>query len=264
MCTKGSTTSQACLPHSTGAPPTSPSQHLRCAFCSFTPSQAARFPTSARRSPPLCPAWPEPLAHARLARPVLRLTPSSSSHQASPPPFDHPSRLKDAANAVAASREQSKQAAFVLSPGSPAAFNASVQPFGVFTAAVEPVIRSRRRSELAAAPSPTPHSSPNAKPVTAASAVPQPSARAAPAVAPPQTREHARPHAPLPSPDFPFSTERVAAPISPAGAAASSTPAPGPATHPIALSRAEYHARYAATHPPRGQKCEKRPKQATS
>ena len=38
-----------------GAPATSPSQHLRCAFRSFAPRQAARFPTSAQRSPPLCP-----------------------------------------------------------------------------------------------------------------------------------------------------------------------------------------------------------------
>ena len=35
-------------------------------------------------------------------------TPSSSSHQASPAPFGHPSRLTDAANAVAASHERSQ------------------------------------------------------------------------------------------------------------------------------------------------------------
>ena len=70
--------------------------------------------------------------------------PSSSSHQASFAPFGHPSRLTDAANAAAASREQSQQAALVLSPGSVAALNASLQPLGVFTAAIEPVSRSRR------------------------------------------------------------------------------------------------------------------------
>ena len=83
--------------------------------------------------------------------------PSSSSHQASPAPFGHPSRLTDAANA-AASHEQSQQAALVLFPGSPAALNASLQPLGVFTAAVELVIRSRRRSGPAAVPFPAPYS----------------------------------------------------------------------------------------------------------
>ena len=115
---------------------------------------------------------------------------SNSSYQASPAPFGHPSRLTDAANAAAASREQSQQAALVLSPGSFAALNASLQPLGVFTAAVEPVSRSRRRSGPAAAPSLAPHSSPHVQPVSIAIASPQPSARAAPAVAPPQPSEH--------------------------------------------------------------------------
>ena len=125
--------------------------------------------------------------------------PSSSSLQASPAPFGHPSRLTDAANAATASREQSQQAALVLSPGSPAALNASLQPLGVFTAAVEPVSRSRRRSGPAAAPSPASHSSTHVQPVTAAAVVPKPSARAAPPVAPPQPSEQACSHAPPPS-----------------------------------------------------------------
>ena len=167
---------------------------------------------------------------------------SSSSRQASPAPFGHPSRLTDTANVATASLEQSQQSALVLSPGSPAALNASLQPLGAVTAAVEPVSRSRRRSGPAAAPSPTSHSSPHVQPVTAAAAVPQPSARAAPAVAPPQPSKQARLHAPPLPPDSSSVTERVTAFIPPAGAAASSTPAPGLATHPIALSREEYHA----------------------
>ena len=163
--------------------------------------------------------------------------PSSSSHQASPAPFGHPSRLTDAANAAAKSREQSQQAALVLFLGSPAALNASLQPLGVFTAAVEPVSRSRRRSGPAAAPSPASHLSPHVQPVTAATAVPKPSARAAPAVAPPQPSEQARSTAPFPPPDSSSDIERAAASISSAGAAASSTLAPCPATHPIAFSR---------------------------
>ena len=147
----------------------------------------------------------------------------------------------------------------MLSPGSPAALNASLQPLGVFTAAVEPVSRSRRRSGPAAAPFPAPHSSPHVQPVTAAAALPRPSARAAPAVAPPQVSEQARLHALPPPPDSFSANERAASSIPPAVAAAISTPAPGPATHSIALSREEYHARYAATHPPRGQKCGKMP-----
>ena len=45
----------------------------------------------------------------------------------------------------------------MLSFGSPAALNASLQALCVFTAAVEPVSRSRRRSGPAAAPSPAPY-----------------------------------------------------------------------------------------------------------
>ena len=152
----------------------------------------------------------------------------------------------------------------MLSPGSPVALNASLQPLGVFTAAVEPVNRSRRRSGPAAAPFLAPHSPPHVQPFTAAAAVPQPSARAAPAVAPPQPSKQARSHAPPPPPDSSSVAERAAASIPLAGAAVSSTPAPGPITHLIALSRDEYHARYAATHPTRGQKCGKTPTPASS
>ena len=176
---------------------------------------------------------------------------STSSHQASPAPFGHPSRLTDVLNFDVASRKQSQQATLVLSFGSPAALNASLQPLGVFTAAVVPVSRSRRRSRPSAAPFPASHLSQHVQPVTAATAVPQPSARVASAVVPPQPSEQARSHAPPPLPDSSFTTKSAAAFILPAGAAASSTPAPCPATHPIALSHAEYHARYAATHPPR-------------
>ena len=45
---------EACPPHSTGAPLTSPSHPLRYACLSFAPRQAAHSPTSARRSLPLC------------------------------------------------------------------------------------------------------------------------------------------------------------------------------------------------------------------
>ena len=92
----------------------------------------------------------------------------------------------------------------------------------------------------------------------------QPSTRATPAVAPPQPSEQARLNVPPPPLDLSSATESAAAPILPAGAAASSTSAPGPATHPITLSREEYHARYVATHSPRGQKCGKTPTPATS
>ena len=163
--------------------------------------------------------------------------PSSSSHQASPAAFGHPSRLSDAANAVAVSRERSQQAALKLFFDSPAAFDISLQPFNAFTAAVEPVSRSRCRSGPAAAPCPASHSSPHVQPVTAAAAVPQPSARAALAVAPPQPSEQVRSHATPPPPDSSSATERAATSIPAAGAAARSTPVPGGATHPIALSR---------------------------
>ena len=152
----------------------------------------------------------------------------------------------------------------MLSLCSPAALNSSLQPLGVFIAAVDPVIRSHRQSGPAADPFPAPHSPPHVQPVTVAGAVPQTSARAAHAVVPPQPSEQARPQAPLPPPDSSSDTERAATPIPTAVAAASSTPAPGLAPHPIALSRAEYHARSAPTHPPRGQKCGKAPTPPTS
>ena len=97
---------------------------------------------------------------------------SSSSHQASPAPFGHPSRLTDTANAVAASRERSQQAALMLFSDSPAAFDISLQPFNAFTAAVEPAVHTRRQSGPAAVPSPSPHSPPHVQPVTAAAAAP--------------------------------------------------------------------------------------------
>ena len=74
------------------------------------------------------------------------LAPSTSPHQASPAPFGHPSRLTDAANAVAASRERSQQAALTLFADSPVALDISLQPFNVFLAAVEPAIYTNRRS----------------------------------------------------------------------------------------------------------------------
>ena len=121
--------------------------------------------------------------------------PSSWSHQASPAPFGHPSRLTDAANAVAAFRERSQQAALMLFSDSPAALDISLQPFNAFTAAVEPTVPTRRQSKPAAVPYPSPHSPPHVQPVKAAAAVPQPLARAAPAVAPPQPIEQKRSHA---------------------------------------------------------------------
>ena len=48
---------------------------------------------------------------------------STSPHQVSPTPFGHPSRLTDAANAVAASRERSQQATLTLFSDSPAAIS---------------------------------------------------------------------------------------------------------------------------------------------
>ena len=87
--------------------------------------------------------------------------PSSSLHQASPTPFRHPSRLTDAANAVAASRERSQQAALMLFSDSPSALDISLQPFNAFKAVVEPVVYTRRQSGLAAVPTPSPHSPPH-------------------------------------------------------------------------------------------------------
>ena len=127
-------------------------------------------------------------------------TPSSSSHQASPAPFGHPSRLTDAANFVAASRARSQQAGLTLFADSPAVLGISLQPFNAFTAAVEPAVHTRRRSGPAAVSSPSPHSPPHVQPVTAAAAAPQPLARAAPAFAPPQPSEQIRSHSPFPLP----------------------------------------------------------------
>ena len=115
--------------------------------------------------------------------------PSTSPHQASPAPFGHPSRFTDAANAVAASRERSQQAALTLFSDSPAALDISLHPFNAFMAAVEPAVHTRRQSGPAAVPSFSPHSPPHVQLVTAAAAVPQPLARAAPTVAPPQPSE---------------------------------------------------------------------------
>ena len=98
--------------------------------------------------------------------------PSSSSHQASPAPFGHPSRLTDAANAVTASRKRSQQAALTLFSDSPAALDISLQPFNAFTAAVEPAVHTRLQTGPAAVPSPSPHSPPHVQPVKAAAAVP--------------------------------------------------------------------------------------------
>ena len=246
--------------------------HRRHRFCTLFGTRASLLPPARQHGPPhphsalhhSAPAWPETLATPDWQGLFSGSAPSISPLQASPVPFGHPSRLTDVANAAATSREQAQQAALVLSPGSPAALDDSLQPLGLSTAAVEAVSRSRRRSGPAAALSPAPHSSPHVQPFTDATAEPQPSARAAPAVVPPQPSEQARPHAFLPSLDSSSATECAAASILPAGAAASSTPAPGPATHPIALSREEYHARYAATHPTRRQKCGKTPTPATS
>ena len=65
----------------------------------FRPRQAARSPTTAQRCPPVCPTWSEPLAHARLARPVLRLSPvelvtSSLGCAVRPPLATHRSRKR--------------------------------------------------------------------------------------------------------------------------------------------------------------------------
>ena len=185
-CTTRSTTSLVCPPHSTGVPPTFISQHQRCAYHSFARRKAARSPYlhSALHysAPPGLNISVMPGSQGQFSGSA----PSSSSHQTSPAPFGHPLRLTVAANGAAASREQSQLAAFVLPPGSSAAHNASLQPLGVFKAAFEPVIRSRRRSGPVAAPLPAPNLPPHVQPVTAAAAVPQPSARVAPAVAPPQ------------------------------------------------------------------------------
>ena len=263
FCTTRSITLETCPPHNIGAPPTSHSYPLRYACFSFNPRQAARSPTSEQRFPLLCPR----LALTSRSRPARKFSGSAlstSPHQASPAPFVHHSRLTDAANAVAVSRKRSKQAALMLFSDSPAALDSSLQPLNAYTAAVKPVVNTRRRSGPAAARSPAPHSPPHVEPVTVAAAVPQPSARAAPAVAPPQPSKQARLHAPPPFLDSSFAIECAVGFILPAGAAESSTPAPGPATHPIALSREEYHAWYEATYPTRGEKFGKTPTPATS
>ena len=104
---------------------------------------------------------------ARVIHPLnLSLTPGSqgqfsgSVSSTSPAPFGHPSRLTDATNAVAASRERSQQAALTLFSDSPAALDISLQPFNAFTAAVELAVHTRRQSGRAAVPSPSPHSPP--------------------------------------------------------------------------------------------------------
>ena len=102
------------------------------------------------------------------------LAPSTSPHQTSPAPFGHPSRLTDAANAVAASRERSQQAALTLFADSPAALDISLQPFNALTAAVEPAVHTRHRYGPAAVPSPSPHLPPHVQFITATAALPQP------------------------------------------------------------------------------------------
>ena len=83
------------------------------------------------------------------------------------------------------------------------------------------------------------------------------------AVVTPQAAAQAPSHA-TPSPlDSNPSPDRAEASLPPANDAAKSTRAPGPAFRPIALSRAEYHAHYAASHPPRGRKNESVPAHAT-
>ena len=80
---------------------------------------------------------------------------------------------------------------------------------------------------------------------------------------PPQVGAQALSHATRFPLDFNPSLDRAKAFLPPAGAAANSTPAPGTAPHHIAPSRTEYHAHYAASHPPRGRKNESVPASAT-
>ena len=78
------------------APPGSTLPHIRTALSTTLP-------------PPGLNLSLNPGSHGQFARSA----PLSLSHQASPVPFGHFSRLTDAANAAAASREQSQQAALV-------------------------------------------------------------------------------------------------------------------------------------------------------
>ena len=69
------------------------------------------------------------------------------------------------------------------------------------------------------------------------------------------------PHARLPSPN---TQSRTLDPPPLAGAAVSSTPAPGSSRHPLALSRAEYHALYAETHQKQRRRSVNAPEPTTS
>ena len=190
-------------------------------------------------------------------------TRASSSHQASPAPFGNPSHLTEAANAATASREQSRQSGFLQSLEL-LALNARVRASDGASAVAGSSARLPRQSCPPAAPAASPKSPPHAPLAAAAAATPQPAAQPASAVVPPQAAAQAPSHA-TPSPlDSNPSPDRAEASLFPAGANSSSTPAPSPAPYPIALSRAEYHAHYAVSHPPRGRKNESVPAPAVS
>ena len=229
----------------------------------FCPPQAARSPTPAQRLYHSAHALLEPLANARLARPVCCLSPvefvtAGHVRAVRPPLATHRRRKRccrvtqevtaggSLADLWLACCSQCQPAAYWLlysccrachSLASPIRSSCGPIPRAALTAK-RAACHSRSRCALTCCSSYT-------------------CCRAAAAS---RTRTSARISSPS---DSSFATERAAAPIPPACKAASSTPAPGPAIHPIALSRAEYHARYAATHPPRNRKCEKGPTPAT-
>ena len=114
--------------------------------------------------------------------------------------------------------------------------------------------RLRRQSGPPAA-SAASSSSPPSSPLAAAAVItPQPAAQPEFEVVSPQAAAQAPSHASLPPLDPNLSPDRAEASLPSAGAATSSTPAPGPTTQLIAMSLVEYHADYATVHPSRGRK----------
>ena len=169
-------------------------------------------------------------------------TRATSSQQPSPAPFGRPSRLTEAANAAAASRDRPRTGVLINQLDDLLAFNSRLQ------AAEGAVTAANIATAVAAA---------GAAAARVAATAPQ-AVRA--------RRQSGPPAALTPSAvarDSTYSPARAEVP-SPAGVVSSSTPVSGPAAHPLALSRAEYHERYAATQATRERKGEPAPKPAQS
>ena len=188
---------------------------------------------------------------------------ASTSHQPSTAPFGHSSRLTEAANAAIASREQSQQAALSQYNDTPATHGSTSLSPGEPAAAADPLTRSHdplHRSGPAAPSDSTPRPQTQVQPAAAAGHVRPPPAQSASPTAPTQADEQVSPHTRPPSPNTP---SRTLDPPPLAGAAVSSTLAPGSSRHPLALSRAEYHALYAETHQQQRRRSANAPEPAT-